>query len=141
MARSFGADYTINPGKTSSEEFVNKISAGMGANVVFDAVGIPSILSEAVHIASVAGRVVSMGFANYPADIPLLEISSKELGIYGTRLQTKKFTEVIQDFPMFLDNVDKMISHVMPYSEFRHAFALLEDNREKTGKVVLTFGD
>ncbi|WP_319558914.1 hypothetical protein [Marispirochaeta sp.] len=82
-----------------------------------------------------------MGFANDPADIPLLEISSKELGIYGTRLQTKKFTEVIQDFPMFLGHVDKMISHVMPYSEFRHAFALLEDIREKTGKSVLTFGE
>ena len=140
-ARSFGADYVINSGQTSPAEFVRKISDGRGANVVFDAVGLPAILAEAVRIASVAGRVVSMGFTNDPADVPLLEITRKELTISGTRLQTQKFAEVIQDFPLFLDHVDKMISHVMPYADFRQAFTLLEDINEKTGKIVLTFGD
>lgn len=141
LAADFGADGTFNPAKENVEARIVEITGGMGPNVVFDAVGIPSILAGAVRIASVAGRVVSMGFTDEPAPISMLEITKKELTVVGTRLQTKKFQEVIRDFPNRLAKVDKLITHVFPFADYEKAFGLIEAKAPNLGKIVLTYGD
>ncbi|PKM52672.1 MAG: alcohol dehydrogenase [Firmicutes bacterium HGW-Firmicutes-7] len=139
FAKEFGADYTLNPLRDQVEEKVRELTGGMGANVVFDAVGIPSIFANALKIASVAGRVVSMAFTDEPTPISMLEITKKELNVVGTRHQTKKFKEVIMDFPSRIDKIDKLITHVFNFEEYEKAFELSDDKNSGAGKIVLTY--
>lgn len=139
LAEGFGADFVLNPKHSDVEAEVMRITEGMGANVVFDAVGIPSIFSSAVRIASVAGRVVSMSFSDAPTPISLLEITKKELDVVGTRHQTNKFKDVIEIFPGRLENIKKMITHEFNFLEYEKAFKLNVDHQEDVGKIVLTY--
>jgi 2-desacetyl-2-hydroxyethyl bacteriochlorophyllide A dehydrogenase len=139
IAKEFGADYTLNPMMDIVEEKVRELTNGMGANVVFDAAGIPTIFAEALRIASVAGRVVSMAFTDEPAIVSMLEITKKELDVVGTRHQTKKFKEVIKDFPDRIAKVNRLITHEFHYSEYEKAFQLSDDKTSDAGKIVLTY--
>lgn len=139
FAKEFGADYTFNPLRDQVEEKVRELTGGMGANVVFDAVGIPAIFVNAIKIASVAGRVVSMAFTDEPTPISMLEITKKELNVVGTRHQTKKFKEVIEGFASRIDKVDKLITHEFHFTEYEKAFKLSEDKNSNAGKIVLTY--
>lgn len=139
FAKEFGADYILNPTRDNVEEKVRELTNGMGANVVFDAVGIPDIFSNALKIASVAGRVVSMAFTDAPTSISMLEITKKELTVVGTRHQTKKFKEVIQDFPSRLDKIDKLITHEFHFTQYEEAFKLSDDKNSGAGKIILTY--
>lgn len=139
FAKEFGADYTLNPIRDQVEGKVRELTDGMGANVVFDAVGIPVIFANALKIASVAGRVVSMSFTDEPTPISMLEITKKELTVVGTRHQTKKFKEVIKDFPSKIDKINKLITHEFHFTEFEQAFKMSDDKNSGAGKIVLTY--
>lgn len=139
FAKEFGADYTLNPTRDNVEDKVRELTNGMGANVVFDAVGIPSIFSNALKIASVAGSVVSMAFTDEPTPISMLEITKKELNVVGTRHQTKKFKEVIENFPSRLEKIDKLITHEFHFTEYEEAFKLSDDKNSGAGKIILTY--
>ena len=139
MAKNFGADYGVNPRKEDLDEFIGKLTQGEGVNVVFEAAGIPALISHAVHILSPAGRFVAMTYGKEPVPINFKEINAKELTILGTRHQYQKFPEIIEQLPGRLDRVDQLITHVFPAEKYEEAFAVLEDKESGAGKVVLTF--
>lgn len=139
MAKNFGADYEINPLKENLDTFIEKLTEGEGVNVVFEAAGIPALISHAVHILSPAGRFVAMTYGKEPVPINFKEINAKELTILGTRHQYQKFPEMIRALPERLDRVNRLITHVMPVEEYEEAFAVLADRERGAGKVVLKF--
>lgn len=62
IAKRRGADQVINPNKTSDVvEFVRRICADDGANVVIEATGKPMVYPLAVQLACTAGRVIALG--------------------------------------------------------------------------------
>ena len=129
----------MNPRKEDLVEFIGKLTQGEGVNVVFEAAGIPALISHAVHILSPAGRFVAMTYGKEPVPINFKEINAKELTILGTRHQYQKFPEIIEQLPGRLDRVDQLITHVFPAEKYEEAFAVLEDKESGAGKVVLTF--
>lgn len=139
MARNFGADYGVNPLKEDLDGFIGKLTEGEGVNVVFEAAGIPALISHAVHILSPAGRFVAMTYGKEPVPINFKEINAKELTILGTRHQYQKFPEIIEKLPERLDRVNQLITHVFPAEKYEEAFSVLEDKESGAGKVVLTF--
>ncbi|EFZ0014890.1 Zn-dependent oxidoreductase, partial [Shigella dysenteriae] len=60
-----------------------------------DAACHPSILKEAVTLASPAARIVLMGFSSEPSEVIQQGITGKELSIFSSRLNANKFPVVI----------------------------------------------
>ena len=139
LAKNFGADHLINPMEQDTKDTLNKITGGMGPNVIFEATGIPALLSESVKLASVAGRIVPLAFGPEPIPIPFSEINKKELTIAGTRHQTYKFAPVIETFEKNLDRVNSLITGVYPAAEFKQAFEDFTNKDSKHCKVLLGF--
>jgi len=139
FSKNFGADYVINPMEQNTQEVLNKITNGMGPNVVFEATGIPALLSESVKLASVAGRIVPLAFGKEPIPIQFSEIHKKELAILGSRHQTYKFAPVIDDFEKNISQVKALITAVYTVSEFMSAFGDFTDKNSRHCKVVLKF--
>ncbi len=138
-AKAYGADYVINPNVVDAKAEVEKITEGMLANVVVDAVGTPKILSDAVYMTSVAGRIVSMGFLNAEAGINMLEITKKEISLVGSRLQTYQFAKCVEYFKDNDVKLASLITHQFEYNSVEEAIKLIEEKPEEVGKVILTF--
>lgn len=138
-AKTFGADYTFNPTKVDIKEEIEKLTNGMLANVVVDAVGSTKILSDAMYLTSVAGRIVSMGFLKEEAPISMLELTKKEISLVGSRLQTYQFAKCVEYFKENNVNLKGLITHTFDFNDVKEAVELIENEPAKVGKVILTF--
>jgi len=139
QAKELGANYILNPSKINVVEKIMDITKNMGANVTIDAACLPITFEQAIEVTSVAGRIVVLGFIDKPSNIPQLPITKKELTICGSRLQTNKFSEVIELFNNNKLEPKKLISHVFKFSDINEAIKLIENQTEKTCKVILKF--
>jgi 2-desacetyl-2-hydroxyethyl bacteriochlorophyllide A dehydrogenase len=138
-AQSLGADFTINPLKEDIFQKVNELTEGMGANVVIDAVCTTKTFEQAVQLASVAGRIVVLGFSEEKSGIPQLEITKKELTVSGSRLQTNQFPEVIDLFNNRKIDTNSFVTHTFPFEQVEEAIQLIETNPDAVRKVHLDF--
>lgn len=139
MAKDFGASYAINPAKKDLEKFIFGLTDGEGVNVIFEAAGIPALLSQATKLLSPAGRLVAMTFGAEPIPVDFRALNARELTILGTRHQYQKFPETIERFPTRLEQANKLITHIFKAEDFEKAFDVLQDKKSGAGKVVLTF--
>jgi len=139
MAGEFGADFTINPAKEDLKERLNEITSGMGPNVIFEATGVPALMTLSVELASEAGRIVPLAFTAEPIPLSIALINKKELGILGTRLQTYKFANVIETFEEHLPHVNRLITGIYPAEQFQQAFDDVVAPDSKHCKVLLKF--
>jgi len=137
MAEKSGADWTINNGKTSLQEALEE--KGVKPTLIIDAACHPSILQEAVSLASPAARIVMMGFSSEPSQIIQQGITGKELSIFSSRLNANKFPVVIDWLEKGLIDPDKLITHAFDYHHVTDAIELFEKDQRQCCKVLLTF--
>ena len=138
MALELGADAVINPQSQDLFEAVMALTDGKGVNVVHEATGVPDLLSRFVQLASTAGRIVAFAFGNTPIPIDFAQVNKKELTILGTRHQTYQFESMIRYVDAHRETVQRLVTHVLPVSEFQKGFELFADKNSGACKVVLT---
>lgn len=140
-AQSLGADYVLNPLKDNINSEIERITDGLGPNVTIDAVCTTKTFEHAVEITSVAGRVVVLGFSDSPSQIAQLHITKKELTVVGSRLQSDKFSEVIEWFNSGEIKADSYVTHRFALEDIHQAIALIETHPNEVRKVVLEVGE
>jgi len=139
MAERSGADWTIDNRQHSLSAWLEE--KNIRPTLIVDAACHPSILQEAVSLASPAARIVLMGFSSEPSSVAQQGITGKELSIYSSRLNAGKFPVVIDWLQKGLIDPDKLITHVMDYRQVHDAMTLFERDRQHCCKVLLTFAD
>jgi alcohol dehydrogenase len=70
-ARLFGADTTINNGRENALEQVMELTDGLGADVAFEAVGVPQTFELAAELVRPCGHVANIGVHGKPATLHL----------------------------------------------------------------------
>lgn len=140
MAKEFGADYTINSKDKNLDEELKKITdGGYGPSITIDSACTVKTFEDAVRVTRAAGRVVVLGFNNDPSAIPAMHLVKKELSIYGTRLETHKFPEVVEAFAKGDMKPERLISHKFKIEDIQKAFDTIDDPEIRTVKVMVTF--
>ncbi|PTA97112.1 Zn-dependent oxidoreductase [Kluyvera sp. Nf5] len=139
MAKNCGADWVINNGQQSLQDFLAE--KGLKPTLIVDAACHPSILQEAISLASPAARIVLMGFSSDPCQIIQQGITGKELSIFSSRLNANKFPTVIEWLQKGLIDPDKLITHAFDYQHVIDAIEVFEKDQRKCCKVLLTFSD
>lgn len=138
FAKESGADKVINA-KENIEEKVMEYTNQQGINVVIDAVCIPATFELGPKIASPAGTIVCLGFDETPANIAQLPITKKELTIVGSRLQTNRFSEVVELLNSRKLQSNGLITQKFPIQDVQEAFDFIENNQDKVRKALITF--
>lgn len=138
-AKALGAHYAINIKTQNLEEEVKKITDGYGPTVSIDAACTKQTLATLLNVTGNAGRVITMGFSEEISEITQLKITAKELDVRGSRLQNKKFPEVIKLVEEGKLDLKGSISHTYPMEEAQQAFDLVNSKDPSIKKVVLTF--
>ncbi|MBN3144315.1 Zn-dependent oxidoreductase [Pectobacterium brasiliense] len=139
MALHSGADRVINNASLSLKDELEALN--IKPTLIIDAACHPSILQEAITIASPAARIAIMGFSSEPCQVSQQGITSKEISIFSSRLNAKKFPIVIEWLKAKRIDPEKLITHRFDYQEVVQAIEVFEKDQKRCCKVLLTFND
>jgi len=137
MAQKNGADWTFNNAEASlSAELEQR---GIRPTLIVDAACHPSILQEAIHLASPAARIGIMGFSGDACTLTQQSITSKELSIFSSRLNSARFPQVIDWMASGKISPQKLITHCVPAEDVEQAMLMFEQDQRTCCKVLLQF--
>lgn len=132
-ATANGADRVINTARTPLVEELAR--TGTRPTLIIDAACHPSILAEAIAIASAAARIGIMGFSAEPSAVVQQKITAKELSIHSSRLNGRKFGKVLEWFAAGLLKPEALVTHRFALADYTAAFEAFEHDREGCCKV------
>lgn len=138
-AKKNGADYVIN---LLSEDIYQKCKEyttnAYGPTVAIDCACTKESLGTLVKVTGNAGRIITMGFSIDPTEVTNFGITSKELDIRGSRLQNRKFQEVIDLIKDGKVDLNHKVSHTYKFTDAQKAFDFNDTHDPSIKKIVLT---
>ena len=138
-AKRLGADVTVNAACDDVARAVADFTEGEGASVVVDCACTPDTFRQALELAGAAGRVVSLGLVARPSAIASMEIVKKGLDVLGSRLNNRRFPEVIDLFERGSIDPTAILSAVLPCDCAEAAIQQILQHPEETCKLALRF--
>ncbi len=138
-ARGFGADVTLRSGQDDIPAAVAAELGGLGPSVVIDGAGVPSLLAEMCAVAAPAGRIGLLGFSAEPTPLVQQQVVSKELSLFGSRLNRRLMPQVIQWLETGRLQPAAMVTQTFAAADAKAAFDFIENHPEETIKVQLAF--
>ncbi|RDE50995.1 MAG: NADPH:quinone oxidoreductase family protein [Candidatus Accumulibacter meliphilus] len=145
VARAHGADHLIDSSRDDVRERIKELTAGRGADVVYDPVG-GDLFTASLRSIAFEGRILIIGFAaGGVPQIPANHLLVKNVDVIGVNwpayvdlnpaVMTESFQTLIR---WYLDGAIK--PHVSATYPLEQACEALEQvvSRKSTGKVVIT---
>lgn len=136
-----GADAVINSKTEDVAKRCKELTEGYGTTVSIDAACVKGSLLTALEATGNAGRVITMGFSVAADEINQFVITSKELDVRGSRLQNRKFQDVIDLVNAGKIDLNGIISHTFNFKDAQKAFDFVDSRDPSIRKIALTFND
>jgi L-iditol 2-dehydrogenase len=138
LACQLGADEGLNPGELDVVARVLERTAGRGADLSFEVVGITSSLSLAIRCLKRGGSITLVGNLSPATEFPLQTVVTRELTLYGSCASRGEYPACLDLMARDAVNVDALISAIAPLSEGASWFKRLYDGEPGLLKVILT---
>ncbi|PQE00305.1 alcohol dehydrogenase [Mycobacterium sp. EPG1] len=136
-ARALGADLTVNSGTQSARDVIDELTAGLGADVVMEAVGVPETFEESVRLVRPGGHVANIGVHGAPATLHLEQIWSKNLTITTGLVDTFSTPTLIGLVASGRLDTSPMVTHRFTMDEFDTAYEVFSDAANSGALKVL----
>lgn len=136
-AATAGADRVLDPRNDDVVQSVRQSTAGFGADIVVEAVGISDTYRSAIEIVRKRGQVLCFGAVQEAALFPLMDILHKEvtlIGCTGVNDETNESITALADRSL---SVDSVVTHTLPLEQADEAMAILADPDSRSLKVML----
>jgi threonine dehydrogenase-like Zn-dependent dehydrogenase len=129
MVQQFGFK-TIRAGEMDVLQEVKEWTHGYGADVTFDAAGVPQTASQVIPITGTKGRIIMVAIHKKPAEVAFRDLAYKELSIQGTRIYAKgSFEQAIDLVSKGRVNVKSLITDVFPMRDALNGFEVAQNDR------------
>lgn len=116
-AKKMGADVVLNPKDQDVAEEIHALTAGRGADVVVDAVGM--CIADALRYVCRGGRVLLFGQNGAAKEtICQNDITRNEITLFGSYIGPYTMNATVKLLESGLIDFSKMITHRLPLSEF-----------------------
>jgi alcohol dehydrogenase len=138
-AKTFGADVVVNNGEQDPIAAVRDLTAGLGADVVIEAVGVPATFELAVELVRPVGRVANIGVHGKPVTLHLERLWSRDVTITTGLVDTSSIPTLLKLVASRHIDAKQFVTHRFGFDEFIEAYDVFARANE-TGalKVVLT---
>jgi threonine dehydrogenase-like Zn-dependent dehydrogenase len=137
LARRFGADLTIDVGKTDAVAEVLKMTDGYGCDVYIEATGAGPAISQGLQMIRRLGTFVEFSVHAGPVAIDWSVIGDvKELTIHGAHLGPYCYPLAIDYLARGIVDGERLVSHQLPLREYAKAIDLAHVG-DQSIKVVL----
>ena len=136
-AKQFGAFHVIS---TLEEERVDKAIKKItnnGADIAFDATGMPEMIHLAVNSIRPGGKVVVVGLSPFKVEISINKLLWFEQKIFGSRTyRPVDFFRAVEMVRKKMINIDDLISHRFDLDEINKGYHMLDSGEILRGIVV-----
>ncbi len=135
-ADALGLGVAVHPDAVESTLFEHRPS---GADIVFEATGVPEVLGGAHRLVRPGGRIVVVGQGGGDFSLPMIVMTRKELTLVGTRNSANAFPtaiELLDSSPAFAESV---VTHRFHPRAAAEAFAELTTPGTTALKILLEF--
>lgn len=138
LAKRLGARYTINTKTEDAHARLSEMTAGMGPDVVVEAVGSVPTYQMAVNEVAFTGRIACIGYAKSDAELPTRLFVQKELDVRGSRnAMPNDFRAVIQYLQRGTCPVDELISRVIKPEQSQETMEYWMQNPGKVFRILV----
>lgn len=135
LGKTLGADDAWTPDAT--HENIMNATAGKGADVVMEVVGIEPTIQQAIRCVRNGGAIGCVGNLAPQVSLPLQQIVTRELTLYGSCGSNDEYADALAAVADGSIRVKPLISAVAELSEGSIWFARLQRNDEGLLKVIL----
>lgn len=140
-AEEFGM-IPVNVKEESMEKVVKDATDGEGADVLFECSGAEIAAMQMSDITRVSGHICMTSVHKAPHNVNLRDINFKEQTLVGTRVYTKEeFRQAVEYSAQINDDLEKIVSHVVPMKESFKVFDMIADPSFGTVKVLVDCQD
>ena len=136
-ARELGADLAIDVGSSDPVPAILVATGGLGADVVFEAVGITATVAQSLAVARTGGHVTWIGNSAPTVDLPMQDMVTRELTLRGSYAFAGEFEEAIDLLATGQIDVRPLIELTARLDEGPELFRRLGDGTLDAVKVVL----
>jgi alcohol dehydrogenase len=120
-AKQFGADVVLTPDQ-DAREIVGELTDGLGADVVFEAVGVPETFEECTRLLRPGGRLANIGVHGKPAVLHLEDLWIRDLTITTGLVDTYSTPKLLRMVTAGQLDVGHLITHRFAMEEFDKAY-------------------
>ncbi len=139
FAKDMGANEVINSKESDPVSKILELTDGEGVDAVFDAVGLPETIQQAIRIVRKGGVVVltGMGYATPDVPVGVLEVITKELDLRGVFRYANVWQDCIGLVGSGRINVKKLITHKFTLDSIKEAFEKAEQGLDSVKVQVI----
>jgi threonine dehydrogenase-like Zn-dependent dehydrogenase len=140
VAEQLGAHHTLDPYKEDLAARVKRLTGGIGADCVIEAVGLAETLASTVSLVRRGGTIMLIGWSGNKTDpFDLTSVTLDELTVLGTLGFCHDFPVALKLMSMEKVKIKPIISHRIPFEEVERGIKMLHGHEEGVWKVVLTY--
>ncbi len=137
-ARRFGADTTINNGNEDAVARIMELTNGLGADVAFEAVGVPQTFELAADLIRPGGRVANIGVHGKPAQLHLEKLWIRDVTITTGLVDTFSIPQLMRLISSGRLDPSLFATHHFPLDDTMSAYDTFADAANTDAlKVVL----
>lgn len=137
IAKRLGADRGFNPKKDDIRKEIAALTAGRGADVAFEVVGISDSVRTAIDSVRRGATVALVGNISPTAEIPLQAVVTQQIRLQGSCAICGEYPAVLDMIARKEVNVEAILSVEAPLSEGAEWFRRLYNKEPGLIKVVL----
>jgi L-iditol 2-dehydrogenase len=137
LALSLGADASLDPATSDVAREVAAVTEGRGADLSFEAVGLPDAVRTAIAVVRRGATVTLVGNLSPSAELPLQAVVTRQLRLQGSCSIAGEYPAALALIERGLVNVDAMRSAVAPLAEGAAWFDRLYRREPGLMKVIL----
>jgi alcohol dehydrogenase len=138
-AKQFGADVMVNNAEQDPITAVRELTAGLGADVAIEAVGVPATFELAADLVRPVGRVANIGVHGKPVTLHLERLWARDVTITTGLVDTYSTPTLLRLLTSHQIDAQRFVTHRFGFDEFIRAYDVFSRASE-TGalKVVLS---
>lgn len=142
VAKSVGADFTVN---TATSNFGDALIAAFGADkadVIYDCAGNDVTMGQAIRYARKGSTIILVAVFAKMASVDLAVLNDHELDLNTTMMyRHEDYVDAISFVHKGLVQLKPLMSRHFPFRAFHDAYVYIDENREKTMKVLIDVDD
>jgi alcohol dehydrogenase len=126
-ARRFGADTTVNNGREDAAAQIMELTDGLGADVAFEAVGVPATFELAAEVIRPGGRVANIGVHGRPVTLHLEKLWTRDVTITTGLVDTFSIPQLMKLISSGRLDPSLFATHHFPLGETMAAYDTFAD--------------
>ncbi len=138
IAKECSIDYCLNTKNEDLGEAITKYYGSDKADYIFDCAGNDITINQAIKYARKGSRIILVAVFADLAKVDLAVLNDHELTLDTSMMyRNEDFLQAIQLVNKGKIDLSTLISIQFPFEEFKSAYDYIDNNREKTMKVII----